>query len=167
MFDLFEKLIFDKYECGFICLCPCVYVMCCYVLSVIMYMGICMCDDSLAWARKYIEFSMNEKVDFSKWNFNLMKFCIGGHILKLCGGHLLRLCGDHLLRAKAPQSVTHGALCHAQHKVPHCRIRILLKGNMKVWKRQKTILMNFFYSISKKSWHIIHCIIYKYVCIFV
>ena len=41
MFDLFEKPIFDNYIYGFICLYSCVYVMCCYVLSVIMYMGIC------------------------------------------------------------------------------------------------------------------------------
>ena len=30
------------------------------------------------------------------------------------------------------QSATHGAKCHAQRKVPHCRICILWKENVKV-----------------------------------
>ena len=41
--------------------------------------------------------------------------------------------------------------CHPQRKVPHCRICILWKENVNVWKRQKEILMiNLFYSISQK-----------------
>ena len=121
MFDLREKpILIYIYGCGFRYLCPCVYVMCWHVLSVIMYMGICMCDGSLAWARKCIEFSMNEKVDFSKRNFCFMRFCIGGHLLKLCGGHLLRARGPE--RRKVPrmvQSATHSTKCHIAGYVFH------------------------------------------------
>lgn len=65
------------YEYGSICLCPYVYVMCCYVLSMIMYMGICMCDGSLAWARKCIEFSTNEKWILTNKIFVLWDFALG------------------------------------------------------------------------------------------
>ena len=135
---------------------------CCYVLSAIMYMGICMCDGSLAWARICIEFSMNEKVDFSKWNFWFIRFCIGGHLLKLCGGYLLRLYGAHLFRARAPQSAMHGVKCH------NCRICISLKENEKVWKRKKKeIFMNLFTIFPKDHGISSICIMYKYVCILV
>ena len=90
---------------------------------------------------------------FSKWNYDFMRFCIRGHLLKLYMGHLLR--------AKAPQSATHGAKCH------NCRICILLKENEKVWMRQKEVFMNLFTIFPKDHGISSICIIYKYVCILV
>ena len=108
-----------------------------------------------------------------------MRFCIRDHLLKLCRGHLLK--------ARAPQIATHGVKCHAQNKVPQLQNMYFIERKWKslkaterdfyefilqyfkiekVWKRQKEIFMNLFYSISKRSWHINHCIMYKYVCIF-
>ena len=83
MFDLCEKLILISKNMDLYV--SCVYVMCSYVLGMIMYMGIYICDGSLTWAQKCIEFSMNEKVNFNKWDFCFIRFCIGGHLLKLYG----------------------------------------------------------------------------------
>ena len=75
---------------------------------VIMDMGICMCDGSLAWAQKCIAFSINKKVDFNKWVSVLWDFA-------------LEATSWGPKRHKVPrmvQNATHSIKCH------NCRICI-------------------------------------------
>ena len=111
--------------------------------------------------QKCVKFSMNEKVDFNKWNFYFMRFYIGDHLLKLCGDHILRLWGGHLSRADIPRRATHGAKRHIAPCV-YCWKKCEFESDKKkgFWWIPFSVFWKD-YGIS------FICIMYKYVCILV
>ena len=118
------------------------------VVYVIMYMGICCVGIhwhkqentlSFVWMRKWI--LVNEISTL--WNF-----AMGATSWDYAGATSL---------GPTCREVPRMVQSAAQRKVPHCIIYILLKENVKVWKRQKEILwICFRYFEMIMAYHLLH-----------
>lgn len=68
MFDKFKKPIFDMYGYEFIWFCLCIYVMCYYVFSEIMWTAESVCESSFAQEWICIKFCMKwESGQYLSW----------------------------------------------------------------------------------------------------